>query len=165
MEQARPDGIVVREFVSGSQDGAAFRQINEAWIRRYFAIEPKDTEILSDPEGRILDPGGSILMAECDGTVAGCVALVPMADGGLELAKMGVADGFQGRGLGHALMEACIARARERGAYRLYLETNAGLAPALHLYESHGFVHLTGEQAPPTRYTRGGTHMELRLRR
>jgi ribosomal protein S18 acetylase RimI-like enzyme len=42
-------------------------------------------------------------------------------------------------GLGRALLAAGLARARERGARRIELDTNETNAPALALYESLGF--------------------------
>ena len=33
----------------------AFRALNEAWISKYFTLEPKDLEALADPQGE--DPG------------------------------------------------------------------------------------------------------------
>src|SRR5258708_5984027 len=117
----------------------AFKALNVAWISRYFAIEPKDREVLDDPEGEIIAPGGHILMAVEDGQAIGCCALLVMRDGGFEVAKMAVTDVHKGRGVGRDLMAACIERARAAGARRLYLETNSALAPALGLYRSFGF--------------------------
>ena len=46
-----------------------------------------------------------------------------------------------GRGIGRALLEACIARARGRGGTELLtLSVTSGNAAAIHLYESVGFV-------------------------
>src|SRR5206468_3044741 len=109
----------------------AFRRLNEAWIRRYFALEPKDHEMLGAPQGQILETGGRIFMALEDGRAVGCVALLPLADGGFEIAKMAVEEGRRGGGIGRALMERCVEAATAAGAPRLYLETNSVLAPAL----------------------------------
>ena len=49
---------------------------------------------------------------------------------------------------------------RRPGTYRVYLETNSGLAPALGLYRSAGFVDLP---AQPTSYARCDVWMELRF--
>ena len=45
----------------------AWRTLNEAWISRHFAIEPKDRLVLDDPAGQILAKGGRIFMAEQGG--------------------------------------------------------------------------------------------------
>ena len=49
----------------------AFRTLNEAWIAKYFVLEPKDREVLEDPQGKILAKGGRILMALQDGEAVG----------------------------------------------------------------------------------------------
>lgn len=140
----------------------AFKALNEAWITTLFALEPKDEVVLGDPQGQIIDRGGRVLFALADGEPVGCCALLRLADGGFELAKMAVADAHKGRGLGRALMAAAVERARAAGAPRLYLETNSGLAPALALYRSFGFVEVT--PAEPSPYARVDVIMELSLK-
>lgn len=138
----------------------AWKALNESWIAEHFRLEPKDLEALNHPQTSILDKGGHILIAELEGEPVGCVALLPMADGGFEVGKMTVSGVARGTGLGRRLMEACIARARALEAPRLYLETNSTLAPALALYRSAGFVDLPPQ---PTPYTRADVWMELKL--
>lgn len=135
----------------------AFRLLNEAWISRYFALEAKDREVLSDPQGKIIDRGGRIFMAVKDGEPVGCVALMKMDDGGYELAKMTVSENLRGSGLGRMLMQRCIEAGAELGATRLYLETNSGLAPALGLYRAMGFRDLAPADTP---YVRADVFME-----
>jgi putative acetyltransferase len=114
------------EIVEFSPEHAeAFRTLNEAWIAKYFAIEAKDREVLDDPKGKIVDPGGRIFMAFKDAEPVGCVALIAMADGGYEVAKMTVRETLRGSGLGRMLMQRCIDAGAEMGAPRLYLETNS----------------------------------------
>ncbi len=138
----------------------AWKELNEAWISKWFALEAKDHEVLSDPVTHILEKGGHILLAETADEVQACAALLDMGDGGFELAKMTVVETARGQGLGHTLMQACIARARSLGARRLYLETNSALAPALGLYVASGFVFLPPQASG---YSRGDTWMELEL--
>jgi len=142
------------------EHAGAFKVLNEAWISKYFAIEAKDREVLDDPDGEIVAKGGRIFMAFKDAEPVGCVALVRMADGGYEVAKMTVVEGLRGSGLGRLLMQRCIEAGAEAGAPRLYLETNSGLAPALGLYRAMGFKDVP----PPARkdYVRGDVWMERR---
>jgi len=138
---------------------AAFKALNEAWISKYFILEAKDREVLDDPQGKVLAKGGRIFMAIEDDQAMGCVALLKMADGGYEVAKMTVSETLRGSGLGRALMERCIEAGAEDGAPRLYLETNSSLAPALALYRATGFCDL----APvATEYVRADVFMERR---
>jgi len=139
----------------------AWRSLNTAWISRHFALEAKDVEVLDDPRGKILDKGGHILMAEAeDGQIIGCVGLIPLADGGFEVAKMTVIEQARGTGLGRALMQACIDKAQALGAPLLYLETNASLAPAVGLYRAMGFVDLPARDTP---YARCNVWMERKV--
>ncbi len=139
----------------------AFRDLNRAWIERYFTIEPHDDEMLDDPEGYILAPGGHILMAALDGQIVGTVALIKETPSRYELAKMAVDGAVQGRGIGRALGEAAIGKAREVGAHGLVLESNRRLAPALALYRSLGFAEVTMPKDTP--YARADVRMELAL--
>jgi GNAT superfamily N-acetyltransferase len=149
----------IRPFRSGDED--AFRRINEAWITRYFAMEEADREALDDPHGHILDRGGAILIAEEEDEAVGCVALIPEEPGVYELAKMGVMESSQGRGLGGLLMQAAIEAARAMGASRIVLETNSRLQPALRLYERAGFVRVP--HPGHSVYVRSEIRMELAL--
>ena len=139
---------------------AAFKALNEAWISKYFILEAKDREVLEDPQGKILAKGGRIFMAEQDGEAVGCVAMIAMADGGYEVAKMTVLETLRGAGLGKLLMQACIDAGVACGAPRLYLETNSSLTPAISLYSAMGFKHLAPVESP---YVRADTFMERPL--
>jgi len=135
----------------------AFRVLNEAWISKYFVLEPKDRETLNDPQGKILAKGGRIFMALKDGEAVGCAALLKMPDGGYEVAKMTVSEALRGSGLGRLLMQRCIDAGAELGATRLYLETNSSLGPALGLYRAMGFRDLAPTDTP---YARADVFME-----
>ena len=153
--------ILIRAFRPG--DEAAFRTLNEAWITRLFALEPKDHLVLGDPQKYILTPGGQILLAERTGETVGCCALMRLDDASFELAKMAVAENAQGLGVGKKILAAAIELARQLDTRRLYLETNSKLAPALHLYEHFGFRTLPEESLPPSPYARADVRMELKL--
>jgi putative acetyltransferase len=153
--------IYIREFRPG--DERLFRELNEEWITRYFAMEPSDHEKLGDPQGNILDQGGRILLAFDGNRGVGCCALVAMKAGEFEVAKMAVTETHQGKGIGHRLIAATIAKAREIGAKRLYIETNHTLTPAIRLYKAHGFQELPPERIVHSPYARADVFMELVL--
>jgi GNAT superfamily N-acetyltransferase len=90
----------------------------------------------------------------------GACALIRGDDGSVELAKMAVDAAARGRGIGRALGEAAIARARALGATRVELLSNTVLAPAIALYRALGFV-----EAPmhDTEYERANIRMVLDL--
>ena len=139
---------------------AAFRQLNEAWISRYFRLEPPDLRVLESPQEQILDKGGHILVAVRDGEPVGVCALLRVDGETFELAKMAVAEHARGVGAGYRLGEAAKAWACQAGASRLILESNTILAPAIALYRKLGFTECSGV---PSEYDRCNIHMELTL--
>ena len=153
--------LVLRSF--RPDDAEAFRLLNEAWITTLFRMEASDHIVLNDPIGQIIEPGGSIYMADQDGKTVACCALVAMGDGCFELSKMAVDAGQRGRGIGRAMIEYVIDEARKLSIRRLYLETNSSLHNAIHLYESQGFRQLSREQRGAAHYERGDVAMELFL--
>ena len=151
--------IEIRSFRAG--DGPAFRALNEAWIERHFGIEEKDREMLGDPEGKILAHDGHIFMALDGDTAVACCALLLLRPGVFEVAKMTVAEGHRGHGLGRKILAYTIARGKALGAASLYLETNDTLRDAIHLYEELGFRHLPPERVTPSPYARANVFMDL----
>lgn len=160
LEDQRMD-LVFRAFKAG--DETAFRELNEAWIGALFAIEEKDREVLNDPAGKILDKGGAILVAVSGGITVGCCALLNMGHGSFELAKMAVLEARRGSGIGRGLLGYAVNEARNRGATRLFLETNSRLENAIHLYEAAGFKHLPEDREKPSCYARCDVAMEMIL--
>jgi putative acetyltransferase len=154
-------GVIVREFKPG--DEAAFRRLNEEWITRYFALEPKDEAALADPRGTILDGGGRIFLAFQHGHAVGCCALIATNAGEFEVAKMAVTEASQRAGIGRHLLECAIREARNAGARRLYLETNNRMEAAIRLYRSLSFRDVPPERVVPSPYVRSDVCMELLL--
>jgi len=154
--------MIVRDFTH--KDAAAFRDLNLAWVEQYFTVEDEDRAQLNDPQVHILDKGGAILMAELAGEAVGTVGLVPGHDEDtLELIKMSARSDVKGQGIGRALMDAAIEKARVMGASKLWLETNTSLEAALALYRKSGFRELTGDELTPTPYDRCNCQMVLDL--
>ena len=139
------------------QFAPAFTALNREWISRLFTLEPADFKVLDHPYESIIQPGDQIFFAVEGETVIGTVALVQSDPGVFELAKMVVADGYQGRGLGETLGRTAVEWARTHGARQLFLVTNSSLAGAIRLYERLGFVH---GPMPPSDYARADVYME-----
>jgi putative acetyltransferase len=140
---------------------AAFRALNHEWISHYFTLEALDNQMLDDPQGYILDHGGHILMASYGGELVGTCSLIKEHEGVYELAKMAVSPTAQGLGIGWALGQATLAKARALGAHRVELLSNSRLTPALKLYEKLGFRHVP---VPPTPYQRTDVKMVLEIK-
>lgn len=139
-----------------------FARLNLEWLQRWFAVEPIDREVLSDPDAHILAGGGRVLFAllrDAEGERAvGTVALRHQGDGVYELTKMAVEPGHRGLGIGRALMQGALDAYRRTGGRELFLESSSKLAPALALYESVGFVHHPAPR-PGSHYARSDVHM------
>ena len=76
-------GADIRVVAFEPRHAAAFRDLNLAWIERYFAIEDKDRYMLDHPDETIIASGGHILMAEDERAVAvsAVSAFCPIARG------------------------------------------------------------------------------------
>jgi len=138
----------------------AFRRLNEEWIRKYFRMEESDHKALDHPQEYIIDKGGHIYIGLYKGEPVAACALIRMDDGGFELAKMAVSPKAQGLGIGYLIGKACIEKARELGAHRVYLESNTTLKAAVNLYHKLGFRKSAGAPSP---YERCNIQMELML--
>jgi ribosomal protein S18 acetylase RimI-like enzyme len=141
---------------------SAFRDLNAAWIAKYFEMEDSDYQLLDNPRQAIIERGGHILVALDNGKPVGVCALVK-SDGDpydFELTKLAVAPEAQGRHIGKHLIESAIAKAREQGAKKLYIESHTSLKPAIHLYQKAGFKEITDH---PSAYNRVNIQMELIL--
>ncbi len=137
---------------------AAFKALNQAWIEQYFKMEAADHKSLDFPEKNIIDKGGHIFMAIEEEKAIGTCALMKLENHRYEyeLAKMAVVPEHQGKGIGYQLGKAIINKAKSLNAKTLYLETNAILTPAIHLYKKLGFVEVEGNISP---YQRSNVQM------
>ncbi|MFN3842920.1 MAG: GNAT family N-acetyltransferase [Rehaibacterium terrae] len=135
-----------------------FYRLNAEWLQKYFYLEQVDHEVLSNPEQRIIAPGGEILFALLDEEVVGTCALLQESPGVFELTKMAVTERHQGLGIGRRLLAAAIEAFRRRGGRELFLESNSRLQPALRLYASMGF-QMQPSPRPGSHYQRADVYM------
>jgi GNAT superfamily N-acetyltransferase len=85
-------------------------------------------------------------IAEVDGQKAGSVMLVECKPGIAKLRILLVEPFARGRGVGQALIDACIDFAREAGYGKIVLWTESELLSARRLYQKAGF-RLTSQEA------------------
>jgi DNA-binding MarR family transcriptional regulator/GNAT superfamily N-acetyltransferase len=78
-------------------------------------------------------------VAEVDGELAGSVFLTGEGGGLCRLRLLYVEPAFQGRGIGEALVSACVAFARSAGYTCMTLWTHSILESARRIYARHGF--------------------------
>jgi putative acetyltransferase len=102
----------------------------------------------------------AILLGRVGGEVEGCVAVRPLEGDACELKRLYVRPAARGSGLGRALAEAAVARARLRGFAWMRLDTLPTMDAARALYRSLGFVEIEPYRFNPIP---GTSFMELRL--
>ncbi len=105
-------------------------------------------EVLADVGRRA---GEAEVLVAVGPELLGCVTFVPdssspwaelLGPGEAGVRMLAVDPSAQGRGVGRALLSACIERARQLGRAALFLHSTPWMEVAHHLYESAGFVRL-----------------------
>jgi ribosomal protein S18 acetylase RimI-like enzyme len=145
----------------GDRQGLSIRLVNEAEYELAGRVVVSAYEALP---GAHLSEGYATLLADVGRRAAeaevlvamgpelvGCVTLVPgssspWAEGLMPdeagVRMLAVAPAAQGRGVGRALLDACIARARQLGRTGLFLHSTPWMQAAHRLYETAGFVRV-----------------------
>ncbi|MGH9242860.1 MAG: GNAT family N-acetyltransferase [Acidimicrobiales bacterium] len=132
-----------------------YERVGEITVAAYAAVdgyvsEPDYEVELRDVGGRAGARATAVLVAvDDDGTVLGGVTYVsdltsPFVehdiDGAAGIRMLAVDPAAQGRGVGRALTEACLARARAEGRCEVVLHSTQWMVTAHRLYERLGFV-------------------------
>ncbi len=96
-------------------------------------------------ERYLAEANSVLLVAECDGQLIGNLDLTGNQRRKLYhtgMIGMGVAKGWQGKGVGSLLMQAVINRAKDNGLLKIiWLEVYADNMAGLALYKKFGFEH------------------------
>ena len=88
-------------------------------------------------------PKGEILLArDATGAAVGCIALRPLPDGAAEIKRLYVAPELRRSGLGRALTEAIMDRARALGYGEVRLDFIPSMKEGHALYRKLGFVEI-----------------------
>ena len=133
------------------------KTLNLEWLQKYFKVEAKDEQMLSDPQGEIIDKGGMIFYAKYNHKIVGTVSLLKIDKTTFELSKMAVTDGLQGLGIGQKLLKHCLELAEQKGIKKLIIYSNRKLLPAIYLYMKFGFQEIPLEEG---NYERADIKME-----
>jgi ribosomal protein S18 acetylase RimI-like enzyme len=118
-----------------------------------------DEELAALP-GEYAPPNGCLLLALWKGQAGGCVALRKFGPGICEMKRLFTKPQFRGRGIGRALCEEVIGRARRLGYERMRLDTLPSMEKAKGLYGSLGFREIEPYRFNPVE---GASFMELIL--
>lgn len=151
----------VKIFPFESKYAGDFKNLNVAWLEKYFYVEPKDEELLSDCERSIIAIGGFIFMASYENAIVGCFSLIPYKDKHYELGKMAVDSNYQGLNIGQELISFAINFAKQKNWDAITLYSSTKLPTALHIYRKYGFIDVELEKDLP--YIRSDVKMELNL--
>lgn len=109
---------------------------------------------LANLPGQYVAPGGRLLLACAESTVAGCVALRPLAGDACEMKRLFVRPAYRAAGVGKMLAERVIAEARSIGYRRMCLDTLPSMGRAQKLYETLGFRDIEAYRYNPVAGTR-----------
>jgi putative acetyltransferase len=126
---------------------ADFRELNLHWLEQYELTEAPDLLVINNPQEEIINKGGFIFLAKAGEQIVGTAGLIMETATQYELVKMAVAPAFQGNGISKQLLDACLKKAKQAGAARVYLHSNSQLTTALALYEKYGFTHIAVQNA------------------
>lgn len=110
----------------------------EAWLAVDLRFQGFEAELQGLP-GLYAPPGGRLYLARCDGELAGCAALKPVAGNACELKRLYVRPAYRGHKIGKLLVEKLIADAAEMRYSAMRLDTFASLTAAVALYRQKGF--------------------------
>jgi len=116
---------------------------------------------LAELPGDYAPPEGRLLLAECEGELAGCVALHKFEPKICEMKRLYLRPQFRGKGWGRILAEAVIAEARNVGYEHMRLDTvEPAMKDAVGMYRRLGFREITPYRVNPMA---GTLYMELKL--
>lgn len=111
-----------------------------------------DTSDLDDVATAYGPGRGQLVVIEMDGRIVGCGGIT--SSGGKGYLKRMYLDGsLRGLGLGQALMDRLLAKARELNLSEIELDTRPSMTAAIRLYERNGFQRVSEEPGPHGRIT------------
>ncbi|WP_067547527.1 GNAT family N-acetyltransferase [Nocardia crassostreae] len=113
----------------------------ESHVAEMFEHSPEDSVHALDLEG-LRKPEVTFWSVREGEELAGCGAVKELDPTHGEIKSMRTAANFRGQGVASLLLDHILDEARARGYERLSLETGAPefFAPAVRLYERHGFT-------------------------
>jgi GNAT superfamily N-acetyltransferase len=114
--------------------------------------------------GPYLPPDGALLLAHDGTAIAGCGAFRKLDADRCELKRLYVRPAFQGKGIGHRLVDVLIANAQQIGYATMCLETTTFMYTAVALYQRLGFSPCAAYYAIPNEFRAITVFMERDIR-
>jgi len=134
-------GIAIRTDLRPGDIGEIVRLHGVLYAREH-GFDPTFEAYVAEPLARFAiatSPRERIWIAERQGAIVGCVAIVAASSDTAQLRWFLVDPGARGRGLGGRLLDDAIAFSRARGYRSIVLWTVAALTAASRLYAARGF--------------------------
>lgn len=155
-------GLVTTQAVSSVQIAQA-RELFLEYARSLdfsLCFQNFDRELAELP-GDYAPPDGRLSLAECEGQLAGCVALHRLEPGVCEMKRLYLRPNFRGKGIGRALAAHIIAEARQIGYRCMHLDTvEPAMKDAVAMYRKLGFTEIAPYRVNPMT---GVMYTELQL--
>jgi len=122
-------------------DLAAVRRLTYALIAWLQHLYPEAHDLFERDKRSMAaaPPAETVLVADDQGKIVGCVALHDRGQGICEMQQMFVDVAYRGQGIGRALATALIDEARRAGYGQMRLSTGVNQVTAQQLYRSLGF--------------------------
>lgn len=112
------------------------------WLGVDLGFQNFEAEVANLPGNYVPPRGALLLLKDPAGGVLGCVGMRPLSDTECEMKRLFVKMEARGAGLGYAMAEAIIERARAAGYRRMVLDTLDHMGAALRLYDRLGFQRI-----------------------
>jgi ribosomal protein S18 acetylase RimI-like enzyme len=146
-------GIRIIRVEPGTLPSTVLARLGEIVVAAYDAVgalEGDDEYVpeLRDVARRAREAVVFAALDEAGGAPLGCVTYVPgpdsawaehLGDGEASIRMLAVDPAAQGRGVGTALVEACLVRARAEGRRAIFLHSLPVMTGAQRIYDWHGF--------------------------
>ena len=129
------------------------------WLNIDLSFQNFDQEMADLPK-MYNEKDGGIFIAYLNHHPVGVAGLRRFSETEAEVKRMFVHDTAKGKGIGKALLQKCIATAKQLDYKTIKLDTAAFMTAAIKLYTDHGFVETSAYRFNPHDHAR---YFELHL--
>ena len=116
-------------------------------IRSIVGLYASQRRLLSKETVTLYEGVQEFTVAEVNGEVVGCGALHVLWEDLAEVRTVAVIESMQGKGIGHAILESILNKAKEIGVKKVFC-----LTFETKFFDSHGFNEIQGAPVEPDVY-------------